>query len=330
MFMSKTFRINKKITLFLAGLLGIISIGSIGYQLIEKMSFLDSIYMSIITITTVGYKEVHPLTPQGKIFTIFYIILGIAFVSYIAVNLGEYVFENALKDLFGKRRSLSNMKNHYIVCGIGRIGSIVAREFHEKNKPFVVIERDSEKIRQLEEKGFPFIEGDATEEETLLRANIKQAKGIACALSEDADNLYVALMAKELNPEITIVSRAEHEHSVRRLLKAGVQKVVTPYEEGALKIAEYLISQESIEIVDFFVNAEQLQYAIKPVTIGKNSGLAGKTIREAGLRNKYGILIIGIKGGRQTLFSPSPDEKLREDDILLVIGEAEKLSALKI
>jgi voltage-gated potassium channel len=316
---------QRKILVLFVGIFLIISLGTLGYIKIENMSPLDALYMAIITISTVGFKEVHPLSDTGKIFTILYIITGIAFVSYTLFTVGELLFETTFSNLLLKRRKEIKMEGHHIICGFGRIGSIVAKELHGKNEKFVVIEKDPEKIRILQEKGFPYIEGDATEEETLLMANIKKAKGIACTLTEDADNLYVVLTARELNPNIVIVSRAENESSVKKLIKAGANKVITPYEEGAIKIAEYLTKREIVEIVDFIINAEPVQYAIKQLVLDKHHPLVNKTLREAGLRQKHGLLVIGIRRGEKTIFNPSPDEVLRENDVLVVIGEAEKL-----
>lgn len=319
--------VNPKIFLFVSGFLLILLIGATGYSTIEKMTLLDSIYMAVITISTVGFKEVHPLSPQGKIFTICYLLFGLTFVSYAIFNVGRLLFENTIDQIFIGRRKKGEkiMEKHFIVCGFGRIGSIVARELHKRKQKFIVIEKDPEKIRILEEKGFPYIEGDATNEEVLHLANIKKARGIACTLREDADNLYTALTARELNPEILIVSRAENESSVKKLMKAGVTKVITPYEEGAVKIAEFLLNRDTIELVDFIINTEHLSYAIKEVTIPENSSLAWKNLREAGLRKNFGILVIGIKREDGTIFNPSPDEVLKPGDILIIIGEVPNL-----
>ncbi|MDI6851637.1 MAG: potassium channel protein, partial [bacterium] len=301
-------------------------IGALGYHKIENMSPLDSLYMAIITLSTVGYKEVYPLSDTGKVFTIIFIITGIAFVSYTVFTVGELLFETTFNNLLSRRGKEIKMDGHYIVCGFGKIGSIVTKELQAKKEKVIVIEKDPERIRLLREKEIPYIEGDATEEETLLKANIGKAKGIACTLTEDADNLYVTLTARELNPNIVIVSRAENEASVKKLIKAGANKVITPYEAGAIKIAEYLRKKEILEIVDFIINAEPLQYAIKQLALEKSHPLINKTLREAGLRQKYGILVIGIIRGDKTIINPSPDEILRENDILVVIGEAGKLT----
>ena len=237
------------------------------------------------------------------------------------------MFETTSKNIFSRGGKGIKIDGHYIVCGFGKIGKIVAKELQAKKEKVVVIEKDPERIRLLHEKGIPYIEGDATEEETLLKANIGKAKGIACTLTQDADNLYVTLTARELNPNIVIVTRAENESSVKKLIKAGANKVITPYEAGAVKIAEYLTKREIVEIVDFIINAEPLQYAIKQVALERTNPLINKTLKEANLRQKYGILVIGIIRGEKTIINPSPDEILRENDILVVIGEAGKLTA---
>ncbi|MEO0198326.1 MAG: potassium channel protein [candidate division WOR-3 bacterium] len=323
-------RLKSLLGFLVIGFALILCFGTIGYHLIEQMSWLDALYMAVITISTVGFQEVKPLSDAGKFFTIVYVIFGLTFVSYNIFNIGQLFFENTIVNfLTRKNTGAKGMKNHYIICGFGRIGSIVARELHRKGQKFVIIEKDPERIKILQDKEYPFIEGDATEEETLIKAGIKEARGVACALNADADNLYVTLTAKELNPNILIISRAENENSVKKILKAGATRVITPYEEGALKIAQFLTDSETLDLVDFFIKSQHLSFIIKDIEVDEKSELAGKSLRECRLREKYGALVIAIKRNDKTIINPSPDEVIKAKDTLVVIGDPTMIEKMK-
>lgn len=319
-----------RIFINLVGIIFLIFIGTIGYILIEKINFIDALYQTVITITTVGFREVKPLSNSGKIFTIFYLIFGLGFVSYTILNIGQKFFEATLFGfLTRRRRSLRKMEGHFIICGFGRLGQFVSKELEKEKKQFVVIEKDPQCIEILRERGYSFIEGDAREEETLLKAGIKKAKGIAVLLSSDADNLYVVFTARELNSNIFIVSKAEDELSYKKLIKAGVNKVILPYEEGGIKIAQTLLRPNLLEFVDFIVQRQHLSLRVEEIEVKKEHEFSGKTLKDSGLREKYGMIAIAIRKGENMIFNPGPEEILNPGDILILMGEIKNFEKIK-
>lgn len=319
-----------RIFINLIGIIFLIFIGTIGYILIEKINFIDALYQAVITITTVGFKEVKSFSNAGKIFTIFYLIFGIGFVSYTLLNIGQKFFETALFDfLKRRRRSLRKMEGHFIICGFGRLGQFVSKELEKEKKQFVVIEKDPECVEILREKEYAFIEGDAREEEILLKAGIKKAKGIATLLGNDADNLYVVFTARELNPTIFIVSKAEDEFSHKKLIKAGANRVILPYEEGGIKVAQTLLRPNLLEFVDFIVQRQHLSLRVEEIEVKEGHEFSGKRLKDSGLREKYGMIAIAIRKGDNMIFNPGPEEILNPGDILILMGEMENFEKIK-
>ncbi len=319
-----------RIFINISGIIFLILIGTIGYILIEKINFIDALYQTVITITTVGFREVKPLTNVGKIFTIFYLIFGLGFVSYTILNIGQKFFETTLFDFLTRsRRSLRKMEGHFIICGFGRLGQFVSKELEREKKEFIVIEKSPECIEILREKGYAFIEGDAREEEILLKAGIKRAKGIATLLGNDADNPYIVFTARELNPRILIVSKAEDELSYKKLIKAGANKVILPYEEGGIKIAQTLLRPNLLEFVDFIVQRQHLTLRVEEIEIKEDHEFSGKKLRDSGLREKYGMIAIAIRKGDNMIFNPGPEEILNPGDIIILMGEIKNFEKIK-
>lgn len=229
----------------------IIFIGTFGYFIIEKWNILECLYMTVITVFTVGFKEVKPLTPLGKIFTIFIIFSGVSTAFYAFTKVAEIAFEGGIREFWRKRmkeKKLKTISNHYLVCGYGRMGQIVQERLEMENIPHIVIENDREKLNILEGKNCLYIEGDATLEEVLIEAGIKRAKGLAALLSTDADNLYLVLTARQLNPSLYILSKALDEEGEKKILQIGANKVVSPYKLGGLKIAQGLIRPTLVDL----------------------------------------------------------------------------------
>lgn len=320
-----------RIFINILGIFLLILLGTIGYVLIENLKFIDALYQAVITITTVGFREVKPLSEPGKIFTIFYLIFGLGFVSYTILTIGQRVFEITLFGFLTRRRKrgLRKMENHFIICGFGRLGQFVARELEKEKKKFIVIEKEPEGIVILKEKNYAFIEGDAREEETLIKAGIKKAKGIACLLGNDADNLYVVFAAKELNPNILIVSKAEDEFSYKKLVKAGAHRVILPYEEGGMKIAQTLLRPSLLEFVDFIVQREHLSLRVEELEVKENHEFSNKPLKDSGLRQRYGMIAIAIRREGKMIFNPAPEEIIKPGDVLILMGEVKDFEKMK-
>ncbi len=314
----------------LAGLIAVIVAGTLGYHFIENISLLDSIYMSVITVTTVGYKEVKPLSSYGKIFTVFYILGSIGFISYSLFSLGEKFFEKAFRGiLLRRRKKVKGMKNHYIVCGFGRLGHFVVRELSKNGVPFVVVDNNPEVLEELRERNIPFVEGDAREEEVLINAGIKSAKAIACLLDSDADNLYLVFMARDLNKSIFIVSRAEDTVGYKRIVRAGADKVILPYEEGGVKIAYTLLRPTLLEFFELAIHRELLSLELDEIEVDETMPFCGKNLIESGIRENYGLMVIAIKRGEKTFFNPDPKMVIQKGDTLILMGERPGFEKMK-
>ncbi len=311
-------------------LISYLFLGTLGYRIIEGWNFIDSFYMSVITLTTVGFREVYPLSNNGKIFTSLYILFGLGFFYYAFFTLFEFVFKRT-SFVWYKRTmesKIKKLKNHYIVCGFGRMGSYTVNRLLQERKDFVVIENNPELINELREREILFIEGDAREEDILLKANIKNAKALASLLPDDADNLYVIITAKELNPKIFIVTKASDKDGERRLLKAGAHRVILPYEEAGSKIALSLLRPNLREFIELAHKGTHLEYQVEELYIDEKSPFKDKTLRESGLRREYGMIAVGIVKKGKLIFNPEPDTKIEKGDILILLGEKEGFEKL--
>jgi len=253
--------LRKKLFLALALIIIVIAFGTAGYQLIEGWNFLDALYMTIITLTTVGYREVHELSSRGMIFTIVLLMVGVGTFLYALSAGAKIILEGELQELFGRKRlekKIKELKGHYIVCGYGRMGKIICRELKAKNVPFVAIERNGDFLNNRLDD-FLGISGDATNDDILREAGIERAKGLISVLPNDALNLYVVLSARELNPDLHIVARAGEEGSENKLLRAGADKVVSPYHIGGLRIAHTILRPAVVDFIEFATKTGNLE-----------------------------------------------------------------------
>jgi len=276
--------VKKKIILVAALLVLVISFGTAGYMVIEDWTFLDALYMTIITLASVGYKEVHDLSPVGIIFTIVLIIGGVSTVLY-ALNAGaKILLEGELGQVFWRRKlekKIRELKDHYIVCGYGRMGKIICRELHEKHMPFVVVEKMPDVLTGEEE--LLIFPGDATKDEALREVGIERAKGLISVLPTDAENLFVVLSARVLNPNLTIVARAGEEGSEQKLLRAGADKVVSPYHIGGLRIAHTVLKPAVVDFIEFATKSGNIDLQMEEVSIGESSRLVERRLMSQGL-----------------------------------------------
>lgn len=309
----------------------VLAFGTIGYMIIEKLNFLDALYMTVITLATVGFKEVKDLDESGKIFTIILIFSGFGVFTYGLTTASRIIIEGEIKEVFRKRRmmkKIENLKAHCIVCGYGRMGSIVAKELQANNVPVVVIEKNKSSIPESEE--MIFIEGDATQDETLRSAGVQKARGLISVLSTDAENLYVVLSARSLNPDLFIIARAIEKEAEIKLKRAGADRVVSPYHIGGLKMAHTILRPNVVDFLEIVTRAQYIEIQIEEIEVSPNSNLVNKTIGQSGIGKELGIIIIGIKrvDGSMEL-NPTSQTIIKEGDILIVVGKTDRLSQLE-
>lgn len=316
-------------------LLIIIVIGTTGYILLEGDSFLDAFYMTIITISTVGFGEIHKLSAPGRVFTIFLILSSFGTYAYAISILTSYFVEGKLSTLFFNKNmnklAAKKMQDHVIICGYGRNGQMAARELMAYQQPFIVVEQSRTLISENLESPFRFIEGDATEDKTLINANIKEAKALISTLPNDADNLYVVLTARSLNSSLKIISRASNESSEKKLRMAGVDNVVLPERVGGSHMAILVARPDVVEFL------ERLSYhgtsptnLVEIVCSGMPDKIKNKTIYEIGIRKISGANIIGYKTPEgEFILNPSPDTIVIPGSKLFVLGTEEQIKSMR-
>ena len=272
------------------------SFGTAGYMLLEGWNLFDSLYMTVITLASVGFKEIHDLSLFGRIFTIILIIGGVGTVAYALSTGAKIILEGELQEVYGRRRlekKIKELKNHYIVCGYGRMGKIICRELREKNIKFVIVEKQPE-LHQ-ENRDLLIFPGDATKDEVLKELGIEKAKGLVSVLPTDAENLFVVLSARGLNPHLFIVARAGEEGSENKLVRAGADKVVSPYHIGGLRIAHTVLKPAVVDFIEFATKSGNIDLQMEEVLIKESSELVGKSLDECGIGRELGIIIVAIK-----------------------------------
>jgi voltage-gated potassium channel len=307
--------------------------GIFGYMFIEGWDFLDSLYMTIITLSTVGYGEVRYVGPAGRIFTLLLIIFGVSIVAYIVGLVVETLVAGEIRSVLGRRKvgkKIKSLRDHYIICGYGRIGSIICKGLTGRSIPLVVVERDEHVREQLEQDGILYLEGDATNEDTLLEAGIEKAKGLVSVVSLDAENLYICLTGRVLNPRLFILSRAEDEVNERKLLRAGANTVILPYMVGGRRMVQAIIRPTTSDFLESAIHDESTELNIEEVTVGEGSGLVNQSLIDSGIRQEMDIIIIGIKQKDGTMiFNPSSQTKIQSNDILIAMGRDKDLETLR-
>ena len=317
----------------LAVLAALVVIGVAGYMTIAGMGLTDALYMTVITLSTVGFREVAPLTGGGKLFTIFLIVSGLGLVLYTATVVAQDVVEGGVQRALGRRRvqrQIDRLSDHYIVCGFGRMGRIVCKELVAKPVRFVVIEHASEALKHIEEEQFLCVEGDATEEESLERAGIRRARGLVSALSKDSDNVYVVLTARELNPELLIVARAEDDRSETKLVHAGATRVVSPYVIGASRMASALLRPAVLDVIDLATHYRSMELKIEELAVAPAGFADGVSMQDSGLRDTPGLIVIAIKKRNgDMVFNPEAEARIEAGDRLVVMGQTQSLRDLE-
>jgi voltage-gated potassium channel len=307
--------------------------GVFGYRFLSDYSWFDALYMTIITLSTVGYLEVHPLSQIGRAFTIGLLVAGVGIVLYTVVTLAESVVQGEFQQFFGRRRMeqrIAALTAHYLVCGFGRIGEVVCRELRAKPVPFVVIEHDAERVRTAEAAQYLVLQGDATNEVTLLTAGVQQAQGLFATLPSDAANVFVTLTAKELNPRLQTIVRAETEHSARTLRRAGADQVVSPYSIGGHRMAQAALRPAVVDVIDLATHSQNLEIQLEEIGVPPRSPCAGVVLRDSGLRERFGVIVVAIKRAVGTMiFNPAPEERIEAGDRLVVLTETTRVKEVE-
>ena len=313
-------------------LVGVIGFGTFGYHWVDGLPFFDAFYMTLITISTVGFAEIRPLSLGGRIITIVVIVSGIGLLTYSLGQIAKVFIEGELRTLLGRRKlekQISGLKDHYIICGYGRIGTIISKELSAENIPFVVIEQDASKIEQLESEHCNYLNLDATSEDALLRAGIHRAKGIVTAVRSDANNVFIALTAKGLREDIFILSRASDPKNEEKMIRAGATRVVCPYLMGGRRMAQMLRRPTVVDFIDTATMEGGLGLRMEEAVVGKGSGLVGKSLMGNRIRQDFGVIVVAIKrASGQMVFNPTPTEILEAGDVIVVIGKKEDLKRM--
>jgi voltage-gated potassium channel len=308
----------------------VIIFGMVGYMVIEGWNIFDAIYMTIISITTTGYKEVHPLSEAGKIFTLFVIIFGVVAIAYIGGRLAQFFVEAYVFRRRKMEKKLKVLNGHYIICGYGRMGKKICEELSANKALFVVIEKDKREIENLSHLDYLYIEGDATDDETLQKASIKGAKGLVSVLRSEAENVFTTLSARVLNPEIFIVARAVEEETESKLLKAGANRVVKPYEIGGHRMTQVLLRPGVVDFIDIIARDKRMDLKIEEIEVNPGSSLIGQKLVEAPIRNMLNIIIVAIfRTDGNVIYNPQSNVVIEENAKLIVIGEENNIIELK-
>lgn len=325
----------RNIIVSLVCLMAIVLFGTVSYQYIEHWSYIDSLYMTVITLSTVGFREVHELSNTGKVFTIIIIIFGTGLVAYAAGSVIQWMVEGQFRQLLGRKKLLqqiSNLENHYIICGYGRIGNFIGHEFMAKPVPFIVVESDPLLCEKLAEEGIYFVEGDATDDDTLIKAGITRANGLITAVTSDTANVYITLTARGLNPDLFILARSGEKNTEKKLLRAGANKVVSPYTIGANRMAQAILRPSVMDFIEIATAHQNLELQIEEICIHSSSNLVNQTLMSSDIRKELGLIIVAIKklDTEKMLFNPSSHSLLEDGDTLITLGDPKAIKNLEL
>ena len=318
-----------KLKISITLLLTVIVAGTVGYSVFEDMPVFDAFYMTAITISTVGFSEVKPLSDTGRALTVLIIISGISVLTYTLGQVAKIFVEGEISRILGRRKlekQILKLSDHYIICGYGRIGSIISLELADENVPFVVIEQNAAKTEQLDKDNLLYLNMDATAEEALIQAGIQRARGIVTAVESDADNVFIALTAKGLRPDVFVLARSSDVKNEAKLLRAGATRVVSPYLIGGKRMAQILKKPTVADFIDTATMNGQLGLQMEEAVVGSNSSLNGKALIDSNIRQDFGVIIVAIKKpSGEMIFNPTPQEKLEGGDTIVVIGKTENM-----
>jgi voltage-gated potassium channel len=314
-------------------LAGLVLLGTGGFHYIEGWAWFDGFYMTLTTMTTVGYGEIHPLSHAGRVFNSFLILSSVIALGLTIATFSQVLLEFEFGGVLGRRRmerELARLSDHYIICGAGRVGRTVARELRARGQSCVVIEKDPVRARWAEDEKIPVIVGNASREEILVKARIDTARGFVAAVSSDAENLYIVLTARGFRPDLKIIARASEEEATSKLLRAGATQVLSPYFFIGHRIAQLFLRPNVLDFIDTAFGTERLDIEISEVQIRENSPLAGRKLADSAIRSQAGVIVLAVKSADgKMIFNPSVDAPIRAGDCLIVIGGDEGLRKLE-
>lgn len=319
----------KKLKVAFLILLSMVVTGTLGFHFIEGWGMLESLYATMTTMSTVGYGDFYPKTAAGQVFTIFLIIFGVGAMLYTIGLMAESMVEGKIRSIMGwgkMDKTIKRMSNHYIICGCGRIGFLISKELAEGKVDFVIVDNNPEVLQKVEEEGFIFLKGDATNDKTLISAGINRARGVVCVLPTDAENLYVILTAKELNPNVYILSRSVEEQSEHRLLRAGADRVMSPYTLGGMRMAMAILRPAMLDFIEITTRKQSLELRMEEIPVCDGSSIIGKSLEDSGFRQKYGLIIVAVKkDSGKMIFNPVSTYVIEKGDKLISMGEDENV-----
>ena len=328
----KTVHTQRKLINPVIAIICVIAIGTIGYMLIEQWSLFDAFYMTIITLTTVGYDEVHHLSQTGRAFSIVLILCGVGTMFYMFGVAAKVLLEGEIREILGRKKltkKIENLKNHYIICGYGRMGKVICNEMIQSGSQFLVIEKTAEVLADMD-KDILALQGDSTQDAVLKAGGIEKAIGLISVLSSDADNLYVVLSARGLNPKLRIVARASEEGVESKLLRAGADKVISPYHLGGLRIAHTVLKPAVVDFIEFATKRGNIELQMEEIKVKGTSHIVERSLDECGIRKEMRIIIVAIKRETGEMeFNPTSTCIIKPGDTLVAMGETKQLEELE-
>ena len=314
--------------------LAVIILGTLGYFVIEGWNILDALYMTVITISTVGYGEVHHVSKAGRLFTIVLVFLGVGFTLYATSAIVQLMVEGQIRTILGRRRldkKINRLKNHYIVCGYGRIGRVLSNILRKKPLDIVIIEKDPELVQAMDKDNVLYISGEATDEATLIKAGVKRAKALIAVLGSDTDNVFLVLTAKQLKPDLFVIARATLNESKPKLQAAGADKVESPNEIGAMNMAYRILRPTITSFLDFALDYKSNDIEMEEMPVSPSSDLVNVMLKDSRIRQEYNLIIIAIKkSDGSMLFNPSFEAIIEPGDTVVAIGENKNLQKLEL
>jgi voltage-gated potassium channel len=311
----------------------VLFLGTAGFHYIENWTWFDAFYMTLTTVTTVGYGEIHPLSITGREFNSLLIMSAVIASAFTIATFSQALLQFEFGKALGRRRmerELAKISRHYIICGAGRVGRTAARELRQHGQPCVFIERDPVRAQWAEEEKIPVVLGNASSEENLRKARIEQARGLVSAVSSDAENLYIVLTARGLSPDLKIIARVSEEEAISKLLRAGASQVLSPYHFIGHRIAHLLLKPNVLDFIDTAFGSERLDVEISEVPVHNSSALVGQTLAASAIRQQAGVIVLGVKpASGPMVFNPSPESVIHAGDCLIVVGGDEQLKKLE-
>jgi voltage-gated potassium channel len=312
-----------RLGLYLFLFLSVMGGGTVGYHWIERWPLSECLYMTVITVSTVGFGEVHPLSREGQLFTILLIFFGVTAAALSLTALFEYFVLRGLNNLFGRNKmdkQIGRLNRHIIICGYGRTGEYIARDLQKMHKPFVVIESDLERVKLMEQEGVLYISGDPSDEDLLEVAGVTRAEALVASLPKDADNLFLTINARSLNRDLHIIARVQDADNSRKLIKAGANQVVSPFSTGAARIVQLLTRPAAVDMIELVTQRENLELEVCEILVDDKSDLARKTLAESRVRQTLGCMVFAIRRpDGETVFDPDPQVRIEYGDVLLAI-----------